>query len=172
MANVPQINTTGITQSEGMLGQLFNYISSLNGGATPAPQVSMAGLPTQKGVNQSKAGMMNAPMTSAPGGGIDPFKTQTYNSALELGSNPAHAAVAQERQQAQLGIEGQNLQLQGNNLFNNMSLQSMISSLLAGTAGSLGQLGTYAPNLRGQSQQVAASGTGSGGGGLMGMFGL
>jgi hypothetical protein len=174
MANVPQINTTGITSAEGLLGQLFQYLQGLNFTGS-APQVS-ATLPTYQntGLSAMMGNLKNAPMAAMPGGGLDPgYGTSEYRSAINLGMNPARSAVDQARIAERMGIAGQNLGLSQQNFMNNMSMQQMIQSMLSGTAGQLGTIGDYPPNLRGQAQSTAASGTGgSGSGGLLGMFGL
>lgn len=112
-------------------------------------------------------------MTALAGGGVsDPASDDRYQSALRLEGNPARAQIGMERSLAKQGIMGQNLQLGENDLTNNLAMMSMIQNLLGGSAGALATLGTYPPGLRGLAQSTAASGTGVGGGGLLGMFGL
>ncbi len=172
MANIPKTNTTGITQSEGLLQQLFQYLQGLQGGQTPAPQVPMTGLPTQGGLNNMIRSFSAPPMSAAGGGGIDPTTMgRSYGTNLTLGSNPARANINLANQQARTGILGQNANLLGTNLFNNQSMQAMIQSLMGGTSNQLSQLGTMPPSIRGQAQGVAASGTG-GGMDLLGLFGI
>jgi hypothetical protein len=172
MANVPKTDTTGITQSEGLLGQLFNYLQSMGGGGVAAPTATPTTMPGQKGLLQTMYSLRNKPMTAMAGGGVDPGGgSSTYTSGIQLGSNPARAGIRGDVRQAMLGNYGQNLNLQANNLFQNQSMQQIIESLMSGISGSLGQMGNYPPNIRGLAHSTAAAGTG-GGMNIGGMFGF
>lgn len=172
MANVPQINTGGIQDAEGLLGQLFGYIQSLSGGMGAAPQVAMRGLPKFGDLNRMVSSFNKAPMMTMPGGGVDPASaSSSFTSGNLLSSNPARAQIQQARSAARQGIQGQNLQLQENDLFNNQTMSNFLNSLLSGAASGIGQLGTYPPLLRGMAKETAAGGTG-GGGGFGSMFGF
>jgi hypothetical protein len=175
MANVPRTNTSATAGGEGLLGQLFTYLQSLFGNASGgAPQVN-ATFPTymNTGLSTMLPSLRKAPMSAIPGGGIDPaFGTESATSAVNLAGNPARSAVDQASIAEQQGIAGQNMQLSGNQLFNNQTMQQLIESLLGGTASSMAGMGTYPASLRGSALSTAASGTGTGGGGLLSFFGL